>query len=368
MNTKLKNKIISISFIGILISFTIINFISSDKEISYYERRKLEQLPTFYIKSLMNGDYFEDFEKYVLDQFVLRDEFRYFKALTSYRIFNEKDNNNIYMKDDYIFKMEYPLKEESVYNASNIYNKIAATYFEDANVYYTIVPDKNYFVCEDKNRLLIDYNKMFNIMKKSTKDMKYIDIAKDLSLSDYYETDIHWKQENILNISDILLTSMGNNKKASDYDYTSKVFYPFYGSYYGQAAMKSKPDKLVYLSNKIIKESKVYDYEDKSYKNIYDDKVFDNVDSYDVFLSGAKPLLQIENPNNKSNEELYIFRDSFGSSIAPLLISEYSRVTLIDLRYITLSELNKYIEPKKDADVLFMYNTLVLNDSSTISR
>ena len=142
----------------------------------------------------------------------------------------------------------------------------------------------------------------------------------------------------------------------------------FYGSYYGQSAININPDKLVYLSNNIIETCKVYDYEKHEYINIYNDENFNNVDPYDVYLGGAKPLLSIENPNNKNGKELYLFRDSFGSSLAPLLISEYSKIILVDLRYINSTEFEKYIQPKENSDVLFMYNTLILNNSNIITK
>lgn len=41
MDTKIKNRIISVSFIFILGAMMIINILSPDKEISYEERRKL---------------------------------------------------------------------------------------------------------------------------------------------------------------------------------------------------------------------------------------------------------------------------------------------------------------------------------------
>ena len=38
-------------------------------------------------------------------------------------------------------------------------------------------------------------------------------------------------------------------------------------------------------------------------------------------------LLTVDNPNARTDRELVIFRDSFGSSLAPLLLEGYSRVT-----------------------------------------
>lgn len=61
-------------------------------------------------------------------------------------------------------------------------------------------------------------------------------------------------------------------------------------------------------------------------------------------------------------KELLLFRDSFGSSIAPLLLENYSKITLIDLRYISQEVLENYIE-FNEQDVLFLYSTLVLNQN-----
>ena len=73
-------------------------------------------------------------------------------------------------------------------------------------------------------------------------------------------------------------------------------------------------------------------------------------------------MISIENPNSKNNKELLLFRDSFGSSIAPLLIQNYSKITLVDLRYISSKMLGEFIK-FNDQDVLFLYSTVVLNQN-----
>jgi hypothetical protein len=52
-------------------------------------------------------------------------------------------------------------------------------------------------------------------------------------------------------------------------------------------------------------------------------------DGYDLFLGGAQPLLKIDNPAQKNGQQLVIFRDSFGSSLAPLLVPAYSEIIVI---------------------------------------
>ena len=72
--------------------------------------------------------------------------------------------------------------------------------------------------------------------------------------------------------------------------------------------------------------------------------------------------MEINNPSAKTERELVIFRDSFTSSLAPLLVESYKTITLVDLRYINSSILDKYIN-FENQDVLFIYNSLILNQN-----
>ena len=91
------------------------------------------------------------------------------------------------------------------------------------------------------------------------------------------------------------------------------------------------------------------------------------MDSYDIFLDGASSYIEITNELNNSGRELVIFRDSFSSSLAPLLIEHYSKITLIDIRYISSNEYLKLIN-FNNQDVLFLYSTLIVNNSSTLKK
>ena len=62
------------------------------------------------------------------------------------------------------------------------------------------------------------------------------------------------------------------------------------------------------------------------------------------------------------DKELLLFRDSFGSSLAPLLVENYKKITLIDIRYMSSKLLGEFIE-FGDQDVLFLYSTVVLNQN-----
>ena len=72
----------------------------------------------------------------------------------------------------------------------------------------------------------------------------------------------------------------------------------------------------------------VYDYETDSTGGVYDLTAAEKA-PYDLFLGGPKALLRIENPAANNDRTLIVFRDSFGSSLVPLLAATapYTRWT-----------------------------------------
>ena len=91
-----------------------------------------------------------------------------------------------------------------------------------------------------------------------------------------------------------------------------------------------------------------------------------NSDAYEIYLSGSASLLTIINNNNNSNKNLIVFRDSYGSSLIPLLISGYNKITVVDTRYINPKLLNNYIDFNDYQDALFIYNTMLINESYSL--
>ena len=315
MNNKIKDKVVTILFSSILIIFFLINAIKKDDDISISERRKLEKFPTLTINNLMDGTFFKKFETYTTDQFIKRDYFRKLKVNLELNI--KKNYNNLYNYNGYIVEQTFPLNKNSVINLANKMNSIKETYLTNNNIYFTIVPDKNYFI--NNGNLKLDYNELTNLMKNNLKDFNYIDIFSILNLDDYYKTDTHWKQENIKKVA--LLLSKNMNFDFYD-NYNELEITSFKGVYSGQLPIKTELDKITILTNDIIN-------------------------------------------NNSSNKELIVFRDSYGSSLVPLLIQGYKKITVIDTRYVSPKILNEYVD-FNNKDVLFIYGVISVNNSSSI--
>ena len=153
-------------------------------DFSMSERRPLDKFPELSMNTILHSDrdktFMNTFESYTLDQFPLRDTFRSLKSFASFYIFRNKDNNNIYIEDGYAAQLEYPIKEDSLENAANKFKDATNFLNANANMYFSIVPDKGYFLAEQNGYLSLDYGKFFSLMAEKMDFAQYIDITGEL--------------------------------------------------------------------------------------------------------------------------------------------------------------------------------------------
>lgn len=336
-------------------------------EFSEAERRKLDQMPTLNANTILSGSFMTNFEDYTLDQFPLRDTFRGLKSRFHYSVLNQLDNNDIYMADGYAAKLEYPLSESSVERALTVFGSVYETYLKDngCTVFVSVVPDKGCYLAPEHGYLSIDIARLSEMMAEGMPYASFVNLYDALSIEDYYRTDTHWRQEKLLPAATVLCNALGIPAPVES-DYTPVAAdRAFYGVYHGQAALPMEPDTLYTMESALLDGCTVYQSITGEVSGIYAYDKLSGRDMYDVFLSGAVPIITIENPDAETDRELVIFRDSFGSSIAPLLAHGYKTVTLVDIRYISSAQLGEYVE-FAGSDVLFLYSTLVLNSSNTL--
>ena len=336
------------------------------EDFSDTERRNLAQFPKLNVQTVLDGKFMTEFESYTLDQFPLRDSFRQLKALFHYNALGQKDNNDIYIVHDYAAKLEYPLNETSVANAVKKFNHLYEKYLTGSeNIVVSVVPDKGYYLAEPNGYPAMDYEALFEAIRQGMPWAEFADITDLLDAGDYYRTDTHWRQERIGKVAETLCEALGTDCFREGELTPEVVERPFYGVYYGQAALPMDAESLYVMNGEILDGCTVYNHETGKTTGIYDWEKLQSRDLYDVYLSGAAALLTIENPNAKTDKELVIFRDSFGSSLIPLLLKDYKTVTVVDIRYIASDYVGSYVD-FHGQDVLFLYSALVLNSSTTL--
>lgn len=350
-------------FALVMIVVMVAHLLVPDKSFSDSERRNLSLFPGITYNSIMNTDWLGDFESYLLDQFPARDTAVTIKSFVQFNLFGQRDNKGFYLYDGGIYNSLYPMDKQSVEGFASKLNNLYDTYLGGMNVMCAIVPDRNQYAADESGHLSFDYSAMSSILSSSLKNIRYIDLLDKLEKSCYYNTDLHWKQETLLPIAKFLASQFGANLPETEY--TSNFYNDFRGGYYSRASYYLEAETLTYLTSKYTESAYVDDFQHPDFHSVYNVAKLEGVDSYDVYLSGATPLIKITNSQNTSGRKLIIFRDSFGSSIAPLLLPGYSEITLIDIRYMSSTLLSEMVQ-FDDQDVLFLYGTEVVNSSAIL--
>lgn len=349
---KLKPIITTFAMVLLFALLSLWCMLGEKSEFSESERRLLAVAPELSWEEIASGDFAADFEKWTVDHFPARDAFRSLKAYARLYGLMQKDNNGIYEKDSQLSKIDYPMNNAMVKHATGLFEKIYEKDLTEENrIFVAVIPDKNKFFAP----LAMDYDAF---SEKVYSEMPYatpIEIASLIQGDDYYRTDTHLRQESLVDVAETLAEAMGTEISGKYEEKTLDT--PFYGVYVGQSALSCQPDTLKYLTNATIE-----NYELTGAKAVYDMEKAEGRDAYEMFLSGNQPLITVKNPANPTGKRLILFRDSFGSAIAPLLAEGYSEVVLVDLRYLASDFVGRLVN-FENADVLFLYSTVLLNSS-----
>lgn len=351
-----------ILFCTMTAAFGILHIALPDGNISESERRSLAQFPEFTVTTAADGVFMQNLEKYLPDQFPLREGFRSVKAVFE-KLSGRLDSSEVYEINGHLTKLEYQLNENSVTKAGSKFEKIKELLSCD-NAYLAVIPQKNYYM-KDGVHPTLDFERLTEILYKASPSFDVIDITDTLSLDSFYKTDSHWRQEMLGETVAKLVCSMGLDVTAPEYE-TNEIT-DFKGVYAGQYAIPVDSESIFYLTNSVLENSTVSAVADDMNEIYTLGKLDDerSVDMYDIFLGGAVPLITIENSNSQTDRELVLMRDSFGSSIAPLFVDYYAKITVLDLRYISSQILPQYVDAN-NADLLVLLSTGVIGSSEML--
>ncbi|MBR1814638.1 MAG: hypothetical protein IJ773_12570 [Lachnospiraceae bacterium] len=360
---KIPSILISILFTLILMLGSILLLILPKETYSEAERRPLSTPPSVSLDTLLDGRFFSELDTYMADHFPGREFFRMMKAVWQKDVLKEWENNGYVLFEGSIIKLEKQVNTASLAYAGERFQAVYEQYLKnsDCRLYAAVIPDKSFFLSAEGFPVM-DFSDMENRFADSIPGAEYISLKDSLTLEDYYRTDSHWRQDRLLPAAETLLLAMGAAAPEEESAFQIETYAPFTGVYAKQAAFPYEPESIQYLTGTYLDQLEVRDYDTSTVIPVYDPENCDPRDAYTLFLGGAKAFLRLENPNAKTDRNLVVFRDSFGSSIAPLLAGSYRSVTLIDLRYISRDFIRRYMR-FTNQDVLFLYSATLLNNS-----
>ena len=271
----------------------------------------------------------------------------------------------VYVYNGYAAKTDTAFDTNSLDRAAYRFQHLYDLYFTGRTVYLAVVPDKAQFTVPPEGYTPAGAAETADYLCGALDFLTPVDIAGELTLTDYYRTDPHWRQEQLRPVADTLLTAMGAPVPDTRDETLCALEGEFRGAYWDKSPQSLEPDTLAYLTSGALEHCTVHNYETNTDGGVYDFAAAQDA-PYDLFLSGSRSLLRIDNPNALSDRTLVVFRDSFGSSIIPLLAESYRTVYAVDIRYLASDRLGRVVDFPDDADVLLLYSTTVLHNSITL--
>ena len=252
------------------------------------------------------------------------------------------------------------LNTTSIQRFAQKLQNIRSTYLGGAaSVAWSIIPDKSNFVGTRVSESL-NHADMVSRARAGLSDMTYVEIGDTLNIDSYLLTDGHWKQECIVPAANKLASAFGFSVSAGSF--TTNGTNGFGGDY---AKYSGTTEPISWLESVHTKATVCDNFQNPGRTAVYDPALLKTNSPYDLFSGGPTPLVTLKNSAVTTGKRLILFRDSFGSSMAPLLLEGYSEIVMVDLRYMASTLLPQYVDAS-GADVLFLYSARVVNNSAML--
>ncbi len=332
--TKKYSIFIAAIFCLFIFGFGIALFLSPDKTFSEQENRYLAQFkaPTF--ETLKSGEFMEDFEDYITDQFPLRDWWINLKARGE-KLLGKQENNNVYFGTDGQSLFAQYSKPADLDKRVEYINSMAGK--TEIPVYFALIPDKSYVWADrlpDNAPKVDDGSTLTQAAGLVSDRVNWVDLGDALEGGDaFYRTDHHWTTMGAFQAYKSLMHAM-NGFAITPKDELTQVSDRFYGTTWSSSgAGWIAPDAIHIWVDESRVEVERYP-EGKPVKGeLYDESFLDKKDKYSMFLGGNQPLCVLKNENAATDKKIMVLRDSYSDSIAPFLALQYAEVHLVDLRY-----------------------------------
>lgn len=359
---KIYTRILALVFIISIFGIFFMNMFSKDKNFSEEENRMLAKKPKFSIDRLVEGRYTEKYEKYVEDQFTLRNSWIGIKSTVD-RFLGKKEENGVFLgKDDYLIEDFKKPEEKNLQETIKAMNNFSEKY-KGINQYALIAPN-SVSILKDKlpkNAPVEDQKAYIEELKSSlNSNIKFIDIYNTLeSHKDeyiYYRTDHHWTTLGAYYAFLDSANEMGLTPKENYYDIET-VTDEFYGTLYSKSGFKGiEPDSIDVYIPKDENDEVVVSYEEEKKKSgsIYNSEKLNEKDKYEVFLEGNHPLVKI-NTLTDNNKKLLLIKDSYANSFVQFLTPYFNEIVIVDPRYY-YEDIDKLISEEGITDLLYLYN------------
>lgn len=363
--SKKQNWTIIIIFLILIFGFTIATMLKPDTGFSEKENRELAQNPEVSPERIFNGSYTKDYEKYLTDQFVLRDAWIGLKTQVERGTFKQEINDIYFAKDGYLIEKHTGsfTTDTALRNIQALkgFMETAVQKFGPGHVKAMIVPNAVDILREKLPPFASPAEEKGYLakVKEALPGDTYFDCEKVLREHKdeeiYYRTDHHWKTLAAFYMYEAWASEIGITPLSKDDYRIETLTKDFLGTIESKVNCRVQSDSIeAFIPKKEVPYVLNYNHSQEIRRDLYDRSFLDKKDKYAVFFGGNQPVIEA-NTESKSDRKLLVIKDSYAHCFVPFAFPDFSEVDMIDLRYFNES-LKDYMNARNYTDVLFLYN------------
>lgn len=350
--------------IGLFICFiggiSIMHMLSKDTSFSEVENRELMSFPKFSWERLVAGDFTDEFEVYLSDQFIKKEFWTGLKASAEKLLLKQENNGVYFASDSYLLEKVEKTTEQLNKNVETVKDFVNNTKGISSSIILVptaieIYPEKLPPFAQTVSQTKI----IRNIKQNLSDSVNYIDPTEVLLKSKdekiYFRTDHHWTMRGAyIGYVEVAKTLGFEPYKREDF-LIENVSEDFYGTHYVKANdYKVKPDKIEIFKPKFDMAYEVELDDNQIMNTLYNWDYLKKRDQYSFFLDGNHRKVIIRS-NVQNGSKILIIKDSYAHAIVPFLANHFEEIHMIDLRYFRES-VPAYLKENEIEDVLFLYN------------
>jgi hypothetical protein len=100
--------------------------------------------------------------------------------------------------------------------------------------------------------------------------------------------------------------------------------------------------------------------------SLYFREFLEKKDKYAAFMGLNSPIMEVS-ANVENDKSLLIFKDSFAHCMIPFLANHYSRITVLDMRYIN-TDIREFVELQDYSQILFVYSATNFAEDNNLRK
>lgn len=359
-----RNSLLTVGLIcAVLLVLGIADLCNDDRLYSETENRVLASQPVFSWEELFSGEYGDDYEEYITDQFVGRDKWIGLKTRADI-LFQKKEINGVYLgTDHYLIGVNDPDKYTEQMENGRIASLKKLVNRWDAKV--MLVPTADNILTQKLPDFAPYYqeDRLLEKVREAVGEEHYVDVYHALQEHAeepiYYRTDHHWTSLGAY--YGFMAWAQSVDRYPFPYNMAGMetVSDDFQGTLQSRINLDWTKDSIQYFPETEKKAVSVtYDFEDMS-DSLYAPDYLDTKNQYGFFLNDNHAFIEIHTGYNPG-KALFVIKDSYANSMIPLLTTHYETIYVVDLRYFNgkLFQFMEQYEPEQGMDVLVLYDCI----------